>query len=323
MSSARRYICHITNSLSRYKLQLHRQRPIFEQALQSFEETIRPNAHNAELIRAARTELATVLSLPPHPPSARNDDIYDASSQDAESTLQQHHADPYIAVHMRRGDRHASTFPYRGQYVPLEDFVSAIFSAWNRLYPDSDISLRAAGDLDFPAPPIAYVASDSHAVAEEFISALPSSSAVFSLASSTDPTLRALVPQQPYVQEEFNNMDEQDRITLTRGMVVDLAMLTGLWAWEGDVVPGATICTLRSVIWVMHSTRILITIHIPRNSSNICRVSAIGLGWERAFGYDDGENHDDGNINDERKRWIDLDNRGIVSPMWQAFEVFQ
>ena len=154
--------------------------------------------------------------------------------------LEAHNPDPYIAVHIRRGDRHASAFPYRGQYVPLQNFVTAARDAWVRLYHED-----ATDDTAFPAPPIVYVASDSHATAHEFVSAFPASTAVFSLDSSTDPALRALAPQHEYVQTEFDGMEAEDRVRLTRGMVVDLAMLSGLWAWEGDAVPGATICTLR------------------------------------------------------------------------------
>ncbi|EKM61568.1 uncharacterized protein PHACADRAFT_135336 [Phanerochaete carnosa HHB-10118-sp] len=278
-----------------YQRGIKRQKPMFEHALQSFRETIRPNAHNAQLIHSARAELASVLSLPPHDPTARNDDMSPSQQRDAEPALQAHNPDPYIAVHIRRGDRHASTFPYRGHYVPLEKFVEAARGAWTRLYGDDAGESAAA----FPAPPIAYVASDSHATAHEFVSAFPASTAVFSLDSSTDPALRALAPQHEYVQEEFNNMEAEDRVRLTRGMIVDLAMLSGLWAWEDDVVPGATICTF---------------------SSNICRLSAVGLGWDRAFGF--GGDDDPPYINDAEKRWIDLDNRGVVLPSWTAFEVF-
>jgi len=279
-----------------YQRAIKRQKPIFEQALQSFQETIRPNAHNAQLIRSARAELASVLSLPPHAPTARNDDMF-PSRRDAEPTPEAYNPDPYVAVHIRRGDRHASAFPYRGKHVPLENFVEAARDAWTRLYGED-----AAGDAaGFPAPPIAYVASDSHATAHEFVSAFPASTAVFSLDSSTDPALRALAPQHEYVQDEFDAMEAEDRVRLTRGMVVDLAMLSGFWAWESDVVPGATICTL---------------------SSNVCRLSAIGLGWDRAFGFGDGDDPANVYINDARKRWIDLDNRGTVTPSWTAFEVF-
>lgn len=295
---------------------MNRQRPIFDHALQSFTETIRPNAHNAQLIRAARAELASVLSLPAHAPTARNDDIHpsSASPRDAESTLTEHNPDPYIAVHIRRGDRHAQNFPHRGSYVPLDAFVAAARDAWARLYGE-DVFAEAAG---FPAPPIVYVASDSHAIAHDFVSAFPASTAVFSLESSTDPALRALAPQQEYVQDEFDKFELEDRVRLTRGMVVDLAMLSGLWSWEGDVVPGATICTLRYVSRVYRRAHDL----TASRSSNVCKIAALGLGWDRAFGFDDGADHTNGYINDAKKRWVELDNRGTVSPSWKAFEIF-
>jgi hypothetical protein len=182
--------------------------------------------------------------MPAHPETARNDDLLHTEADTAEKTLEAHHPDPYIAVHIRRGDRHASTFPYRGKHIPLENFVAAARDAWTRLYDQAPIDDTAAS---FPAPPIVYVASDAHATAHEFVSAFPTSTAVFSLDSSTDPALRALAPQHEYVQDEFAAMALEDRVRLTRGMVVDLAMLSGMWAWEGDVVPGATICTLRCV----------------------------------------------------------------------------
>lgn len=173
--------------------------------------------------------------------TARNDDLHPSEAGAAEATLEAHHPDPYIAVHIRRGDRHAANFPYRGSYVPLENFVSAARDAWRRLYHQDPLEEKDS----FPAPPIVYVASDSHATAHEFVSAYPASTAVFSLDSSTDPALRALAPQHEYVQHEFDEMDLEDRVRLTRGMIVDLAMLSGMWAWEGDVVPGATVCTFR------------------------------------------------------------------------------
>lgn len=228
----------------RYGQELNRLKPIFDKALQSFEDTIRPNAYNAELIRAARTELASILSLPSSAAQSRVDQPQTGSAPSAEELLSVHNPDPYIAVHLRRGDRKAHTFPHRGQYIPLEDFVNAANSAWSRLYHD-DISNAEA---TFPVPPVTYVASDSHTTAHDFVSAFPPSTAVFSLDSSTDPALRALAPQRDYVQADFAELDEQERVRLTRGMVVDLAMVSGLWAWHGDIVPGATICTLGCVI---------------------------------------------------------------------------
>ncbi|THH01211.1 hypothetical protein EW026_g1429 [Hermanssonia centrifuga] len=232
-----------------YKQEINRQQPIFNHALKSFEETIRPIPYNAQLIRAARSELATILSLPAHESTTRNDDLTPGQTPDAEMLLTAHNPDPYIAIHIRRGDRHASSFPYRGKYVPLENFVSAAKSTWSRLYDKNAVSPDSA---HFPAPPIMYVASDSHGAVREFVSAFPTSTAVFSLSESVDPALRALAPPHEYGQHEFNEMEEQVRISLTRGMIVDLAMLSGMWAWEGDVVPGATICTLRFVRRLPH-----------------------------------------------------------------------
>ena len=291
-----------------------RSRPIFNHALQSFKDTIRPNAHNAQLIRSARAELASILSMPPHASTARNDDMAPHETRNAESELTAHNPDPYLAVHIRRGDRHASSFPYRGKYVPLENYVDAARDAWSRLY-NEDVFGESA---NFPAPPIVYVASDSHATAHDFVSAFPASTAVFSLDSSTDPALRGLAPQHEYVQQEFNRMELEDRVRLTRGMVVDLAMLSGLWAWEGDVVPGATICTLR------YGKMCSYLCGTDENycSSTICRLSAVGHGFDRAFGFDDGKAHPSGSINDKTKRWIELDNRGNIAPSWTAFEVF-
>lgn len=58
------------------------------------------------------------------------------------------------------------------------------------------------------------------------------------------------------------------------------------------------------------------------HSSAICKASAIGLGWDRAFGFGDGKDHKQGDIDNVHKRWVDLDNRGLVSPVWTAFDVF-
>jgi hypothetical protein len=161
----------------------------------------------------------------------------------AEEELHEHNIDPYIAVHIRRGDRKTGFYPHGGKQLPLEDYIKSAYDTWSRLYHENITDTKAV----FPVPPIIWVASDSHTVAHEFASAFPPATAVFSLDSSTNPDLRALAPQGEYIQEEFNKLDELDRIRLTRGMVVDFAMLNGLWAWPGEVVPGAVICTLTYV----------------------------------------------------------------------------
>jgi len=276
-----------------YSIELNRQRPIFKNSLQSFKETIRPNAQNAALIRAARGEIASALSLPPHK-SPTNGDTHPSETHTAEAQLAEHNSDPYISVHVRRGDRFAASFPHRGSYVPVNEFVSAAQETWSRLYGNDTPSA-------YPAPPVMYLASDSPDARKEYKASFPTNTAIFSLDTSTEASLSALAPKSEYIQQEFNELELDERIRLTRGMIVDLAMLSGLWAWEGDVVPGAAICTL---------------------SSSICKVAALGLGFNRSFGFDDDANHRTGHASDAGKRWVELDSKGSISPEWTAFDLF-
>lgn len=211
-------------------------KPIFQRASDSFKTTIRPNAHNAALIRAARAEIASALSLPEH---HRPTDP-DPSDANPETIVTRHHPDPYMAIHVRRGDKKAA-MSHRGSYVPLENFAAAAHETWSRLFNNDTRSPQAE---HLPSSPVTYIASDSHAAIDELASAFPSSATVFSLHTSANSELRGLASQREYVQKEFNEESEEDRIRLTRGMIVDFAMLSGLWAWEGELVPGATICTL-------------------------------------------------------------------------------
>jgi hypothetical protein len=96
-----------------------------------------------------------------------------------------------------------------------------------------------------------YIATDSLSAQREFINALPSSTWVFSLSHTDNPNLRALASKKEagYVQSEFNNLRLDERVDQTRGMIVDFAMISGLWALENDIVPGATVCTIRYAIF--------------------------------------------------------------------------
>ena len=53
----------------------------------------------------------------------------------------------------------------------------------------------------------------------------------------------------------------------------------------------------------------------------MCRVSALGFGFDRAFGFDDGGDHYDGTPNKARARWVDVDVEARVVPAWHAFEL--
>ncbi|OCH90049.1 hypothetical protein OBBRIDRAFT_793667 [Obba rivulosa] len=276
-----------------FSRQLNRQRPIFERARESFAQTIRPNAHNTELIKAARAEMAAILSLTPDsPPQARSAD--DAAPPSAPS--------PYIAIHIRRGDQTAKSWKHHKGYVPLEDYVQAARDTWTRLFAGTPAAAPANPEpAQFPAPPITYVASDAPEALRGFTGAFPPETALFALATSTRAELRALAPHHEYNQTAFGAEDEEERVRLTRGMVVDFAMLSGLWAEKGEVVPGAVVCTVRS---------------------NACKLAALGLGFDRAFGFDDGADHIAGSINEEGRRWVEIDNRDQVVPIWTGFELY-
>lgn len=173
------------------------------------QQTIRPNAETAALIRAVRTELSDILSL-------HNTDI-----------------NPYLGVHIRRGDRKPSSWSFHGGYVPAEDYVQSAEDTWKRLNPGKPLTV--------------YIASDDPSAQSEFLELSNSRHTTFSLSQSKDPELRALASPQDYVQAEFNKLEKNLRIRATRGMIVDFALLNGLWAWKDEITPDATICTLRFV----------------------------------------------------------------------------
>lgn len=206
-------------------------------ALESLVEVIRPNAHNAELIRKARHELANTLSV-------------NSSQSDVRNPA------PYIAAHIRRGDRQAASWTYHNSQVPVENYVEAVRNTWTRLYPSDPIPTERDLDLDenahFPVPPITWIASDSPEAIQTFQNSFPASGAAFfSLASSTDAALRGIAPKHAYFQKELNEEEEAERVRLTRGVIVDLAMVSGLWSWKGDVIPGAIVCTITYVCFIL------------------------------------------------------------------------
>jgi hypothetical protein len=51
-------------------------------------------------------------------------------------------------------------------------------------------------------------------------------------------------------------------------------------------------------------------------SSTVCRLSALGFGWDGAFGSPVNE------VNEKTKRWVEIDNAGSLIPQWEPFEMF-
>lgn len=141
----------------------------------------------------------------------------------------------YLSVHIRRGDRLGLTWKYHETHLPTSLYVDGALEAQQRLNPAGQSS------------PLFYIASDSPAATEEFLEQLPSDIRAFSLLWSDDDELRSIASPHSYVQDEFNAMSEEERIRSTKGMVVDFALLSGLWMNEHDpdVRPYATVCGLR------------------------------------------------------------------------------
>ena len=177
-------------------------------ALSSFLQVILPSPRMAALIRRARDELVSDVEKEPS---------------------------RYLSVHIRRGDRLGLTWKYHNTHLPTSLYIDAALETWQRLNPTSQSN------------PIFYVASDSPTALEEFLELLPSNIRVSSLEWSDDEELRSIASPRAYVQDEFNTLSEEERSRLTKGMVVDFALLSGLWIGEhdSDVRPYATVCGLR------------------------------------------------------------------------------
>jgi hypothetical protein len=97
-------------------------------------------------------------------------------------------------------------------------------------------------------------------------------------------------------------------------MIVDFALLAGMWSWKGDPVPRVGVCTIRYAQRISYFFSCFDC--IP--SSNVCRMMAVGLGWANAFGNVD----ETGEIDEDLKGWVEIENKGIVVPVWTAFELF-
>lgn len=124
---------------------------------------------------------------------------------------------------------------YKDGYVPISEYTQAVNATNIRLFAD--------GQANVPV----YIASDSPSAQSELIDALPSSTPILSLAQSGLRELNEVASHKEYVQEEFNGLGDADRVSLTRGAVVDFAMISGMWFTADQPVPRATICTLTYV----------------------------------------------------------------------------
>jgi len=254
-----------------YAYSTARLKPIYERAFNSFESFILLSDENAKLVRTARNELRRRIQV--------------NTNSAAVAT--------YMSVHIRRGDRKAMSWefikPELDGYVPLQNYVDAVQKTWVR--------------LGLPGVPHVYVASDDPVMLDEFTKA--SSAHVYSLrqwgvdggrvgeasVSAVAEELAELASPSAYVQVEWRERPEALRIRLTRGMIVEMALLSELWDddtdEDDDIELIAAACTL---------------------TSNVCKMAAIGLGWHRS-------------LESEDKAWVELDNRNNIEPEWEAIEL--
>ncbi|KAJ7897235.1 hypothetical protein B0H14DRAFT_397637 [Mycena olivaceomarginata] len=258
---------------------LNRMKPLFNFAQQSFETVIRPNAQSAQLIQWAREELSEKLAA--HYKNPRS--FQGVEQEDDGPTM------GYLGVHIRRGDRAPEWRVYGQDYIPLADYLDDVVDSWTRL----GLELSAEDKL---VQPFVYIASDSPAAEKEFAAAF-APDRVFSLSESKNKELQRLASPEEYFQDIFMALPDSVRVQATRGMIVDFAVLSGAWAKDGDLIPDGTICAVSSVV---------------------CDLSAVGLGWTRAFGTVDAM----GEIEKDTRRWVDVDLKGRVVPVWEPFKVY-
>lgn len=193
---------------------LNRFKPIYESSRQSLESVIRPNAENMELIELARAELSTFLR-----DTNRRQSPFDSL---------------YMATHIRRGDRKSLSYTFPNRLIPVQDYVDAVKPTWTRLHSESTSY----------ANPVVYVATDSPDADAQFSQLY--NGETFSLFKTSNPRLHSVASPGEYYQKKFDEFDIQSRIAATRGMVVDLAMVSGLWAdHANETKPDAVICALR------------------------------------------------------------------------------
>lgn len=253
-----------------YARELRRAKPIFRRAASSFAQTVRPNAESAARIQVARQQVGS----------------------------------SYIAAHVRHGDRRTEAWEYHGGYVPLVEYANAVRDMSERA---AVMASENANGVDQRGTDTVWIASDDPFAQQELAQLLTDSDQpmrVYSLERSTNAELRSIASREAYVQAEFAALSEEQRIRLTRGALVDFALVSGLWTDET-----ADEATLEGVICTI--------------SSNFCKLAAVGLGWDQAFGFAPGDpDRTIMTMDEARKRWVEIDLKGSVDPVWRAFELF-
>lgn len=189
----------------RYKSDTARIQPIYERAFTSFQSTILPSLS----IRRELTQLR-----------------------------QQHAQTPYLGIHIRHGDRYPDNREWRGDYVPISQYISATSSMWEKALASSTPEVSTD-------KPTVYVASDSYAAFQDHLALSLSPDNVWGLHIAGETKWKYMASPQGYVQRVFEGRKtrSEERKRWTQGVVLDFAMISGAWLEEGEKGPVGTICT--------------------------------------------------------------------------------
>lgn len=189
----------------RYKSDVTRWRPIFNHALGSFRDTILPN---------------------------------DSVRRDLRSLRRQYAKKPYVGVHIRHGDRYPINQKWRGDYVPISEYLAAVDKVWNTLLTSNPPEVRESW-------PTVYLASDSYAAFEDYRALSSEQDSIWSLYGETNHRLRYMASPHGYVQRVFSGKKTriEERIRWTQGMLLEFAMISGMWLENGERGPSGVVCT--------------------------------------------------------------------------------
>ena len=150
--------CPLNVPADRYKSDISRFKPIYDQARESFDLTILPAPKVREHLDSLRATWGS---------------------------------EPYIGVHIRRGDRIADNQKWRRDYVPVAEYLNAVTKAWQELRSTKE------GLAELPN---VYVASDSRAAYEDFKAFSTAPDAVKGLFDSKTTTLQYMAQMSGYIQ---------------------------------------------------------------------------------------------------------------------------
>lgn len=162
----------------------------------------------------------------------------------------------YVGVHIRHGDGRSMSWKYHGKHLPMDEYAQAAVDTLTRLFSSNsteDVASDATGPATDGLPAVIYLASDDPTALDSLSPLLPPHVIVTSLAQSKEPALKGLASPREYKQAEFNELEEIERIRLTTGMIIDFAMLSGFWAWDNELLPGAVVCGIAYVSFIIGS----------------------------------------------------------------------